>query len=175
MWAEEGNPQILSGSASYSKSTLHSREKAEPAEAENHNSSEPAASPDEDSYWRARLTPLQFEVLRQKRTEAPFSGEYWDLDSPGQYVCAGCGALLFDSATKYQDSCGWPAFTAPASADAVAEAPDDSFFMHRTEVTCHSCGGHLGHLFDDGPGGLPHYCINSAALKIRAREKELPD
>ena len=120
-----------------------------------------------EEQWRAELTPEQYKVLRQKGTEAPFTGEYDHTFEDGVYRCAGCGAELFRSDAKYDSGCGWPAFTAPASADAVEEDSDNSFFMRRTEVLCASCEGHLGHVFPDGPGpaGL-RYCINSAALKL---------
>jgi peptide-methionine (R)-S-oxide reductase len=120
-----------------------------------------------EEQWRAELTPEQYKVLRQKGTEAPFTGEYDHTFEDGVYRCAGCGAELFRSDAKYDSGCGWPAFTAPASAEAVEEESDSSFFMRRTEVLCSSCEGHLGHVFPDGPGpaGL-RYCINSAALKL---------
>jgi len=120
-----------------------------------------------EEQWRQELTREQFNVLRQKGTEAPFTGEYDHVFEPGTYVCAGCGAQLFESDAKYDSGCGWPAFSAPAGEAAVEEETDASHGMVRTEVLCASCGGHLGHVFPDGPNptGL-RYCINSAALKL---------
>jgi peptide-methionine (R)-S-oxide reductase len=120
-----------------------------------------------DQEWRQELTQEQYRVLRQRGTEAPFTGEYDHTFEPGTYRCAGCGAELFSSEAKYDSGCGWPAFTAPTSEEAVEEERDASVGMVRTEVLCADCGGHLGHVFPDGPGpaGL-RYCINSAALKL---------
>ena len=115
--------------------------------------------------WRRELTPEQFEVLRQKGTEAPFTGKYVYNKDSGMYRCAGCGADLFRSDTKFESGTGWPSFTEPAVAEHVETHADSSHGMVRTEVVCRRCGGHLGHVFPDGPNptGL-RYCINSCSL-----------
>ena len=121
-----------------------------------------------DEQWRAELTPEEYAVLRQAGTERAFTGRYWDAKEDGTYHCAGCGAELFDSTTKFDSGSGWPSFTEPKVNAAVETRTDSSYGMARTVVVCRRCGGHLGHVFDDGPrdaGGL-RYCINGCALKL---------
>ena len=118
-----------------------------------------------DAEWREELTPEQYEVLRRKGTEAPFTGKYVNNHDDGMYHCAACGAALFASDTKFESNSGWPSFTSPAVAENIKTEDDYAHGMHRIEVMCAHCGGHLGHVFPDGPGenGL-RYCINSCSL-----------
>jgi peptide-methionine (R)-S-oxide reductase len=120
--------------------------------------------------WKTELSPEQFDVLRRAGTEGAFTGKYWDCHDDGVYRCAACGAELFDAATKFESGTGWPSFTEPMVAEAVELHRDSSHGMARTEVVCRQCGGHLGHVFDDGPGpNGQRYCINSASLDLDPR------
>jgi len=123
-----------------------------------------------DEEWRRSLTPEQYRVLREKGTERAFTGQYTETNSPGVYLCAACGLELFPSETKFDSGCGWPSFYDSLNKEHVDEHEDRSHGMTRTEVTCSRCGGHLGHVFPDGPNptGL-RYCINSASLRFNKK------
>ena len=126
----------------------------------------------DEAQWRQQLTAEEFYVLREKGTERAFSGEYWNVWADGSYHCRGCGELLFQSNTKFDAGCGWPSFDRPATEGVVAEAQDTSHGMIRTEVLCQKCGGHLGHVFPDGPTDTgQRYCINSLSIKLEEGDR----
>ncbi|WP_320671625.1 peptide-methionine (R)-S-oxide reductase MsrB [Patulibacter defluvii] len=132
---------------------------------------DPTAAAKDDGTWRQELTPEQYAVLRQCGTEPAFTGQYWDTKEDGTYRCAACHAELFSSDTKFDSGTGWPSFTDPMVAEAVSLHEDRSHGMVRVEVKCANCGGHLGHVFPDGPGPSgQRWCINSAALDLQQRE-----
>jgi len=127
--------------------------------------------PQTEQEWREKLSPEQYQVLRQAGTERAFTGKYWDSKTDGTYLCAGCGQELFSSDTKFDSASGWPSFYEALDPEKIEESRDLSHGMIRTEVKCANCGGHLGHLFEDGPNptGL-RYCINSASLQLEPTE-----
>jgi len=124
-----------------------------------------------DEELKQKLTPEQYHIMREKGTEAPFTGKYWDDHSQGMFECAVCGQQLFSSDTKFDSGTGWPSFTDPLNLKNIELRPDDEHGLHRTEVVCKNCGSHLGHLFDDGPvdKGGKRYCINSACLVLKKK------
>jgi peptide-methionine (R)-S-oxide reductase len=144
-------------------------DKAQPPKA----SSDPEKITKTEAEWKKQLTPEQFHILREKGTERAFTGKYWNNHDAGTYRCAGCGQPLFASDTKYDSGTGWPSFWQPLSPSAVELHKDNSFFMSRVEVVCSRCGGHLGHVFPDGPKPTgQRYCMNSASLTFEKNEKK---
>lgn len=127
--------------------------------------------PETEAEWKEKLSPDQYQVLRQGDTERAFTGKYWDAKTEGVYRCAGCGEKLFSSDTKYESHSGWPSFYQPLADRIIDEEQDRSYGMVRTEIKCANCGGHLGHVFEDGPQptGL-RYCVNSASLDLEENQ-----
>lgn len=128
-----------------------------------------------DQEWKNILTPQQYHVLREKGTDRPFTGEFWNSMEPGEYRCAGCGEVLFHSSGKFESHCGWPSFYEALNPEKIVETLDESHGMRRIEVTCKNCGGHLGHVFPDGPqpSGI-RYCINSTSLTFDPSSEKTP-
>ncbi len=125
--------------------------------------------------WRKTLTPEQYRVLREKETDPPFSGAYVNVKDDGTYYCAGCGTPLFTSGTKYDSHCGWPSFWAPLDEKKITRKRDWSMLVPRTEILCANCGGHLGHVFEDGPDPTgERYCVNSTSLQFRRSDTRVP-
>jgi len=130
----------------------------------------------DEAAWREQLTAEEFYVLREKGTERAFTGEYWNVWEEGSYQCRGCGEVLFQSDTKFDAGCGWPSFDRPASEGVIEESQDTSHGMIRTEVLCQKCGGHLGHVFPDGPTETgQRYCINSLSIKLKENDQSIDD
>ena len=130
----------------------------------------------DEAHWKQNLSPDEYHVLREKGTERAFTGEYWNTFDSGNYHCRGCSEILFQSTTKFDAGCGWPSFDRPATENVIMEDRDTSYGMVRTEVMCRRCGGHLGHVFSDGPTETgKRYCINSLSIRLRHEANDDPE
>jgi peptide-methionine (R)-S-oxide reductase len=165
------DPSGAAGASEESRDSLPT----DPATIQTTSDAEILMNPEEltEADWKARLTPEQYRVTREKGTERKFQNEYWDEKTEGIYHCVACNQPLYDSQTKYESGTGWPSFYQPIEPAAVREEEDNTYFSRRTEVVCSNCGSHLGHVFTDGPDptGL-RYCMNSAAMKLEPREEQ---
>ena len=162
--------KFISPSHSSTMAKVRNNSKPDSTKLNGENMSDKVIKSDEE--WKKELSPEEYRILREKGTERAFTGKYWDNHELGTYICAGCGTELFESNTKFDSGCGWPSYFEPIDSSRIIYKDDSSYGMKRTEVMCAKCGGHLGHVFDDGPPptGL-RYCINSGSMKFIKKKK----